>query len=55
MSVNENDMVSVSHWGLYEKRPIEVSRKPNPFERCFPYPTLENKDVFRAWFLDIKA
>jgi hypothetical protein len=55
MIAEDKDMVSVSHWGLHERKPIEVVRKPNPFERCFPYPTLQNKDEFRAYFLDIKA
>lgn len=51
----DDDLTSISHWGLFEKKPIAVVRKENPFQRCFPYPTLKNKDQFRAYFLNIKA
>jgi len=55
MHLNDEGMVSVSHWGQFEKKPIEIVRKPKVFERVFPYPTLQNKDEFRAYFLDIKV
>lgn len=52
---DDENMVSVSHWGLFPKMPIEIVRKPKKFERVFPYPNLTNKDEFRSWFLDIRV
>lgn len=55
MHSKDDEMISISHWGMHERKPIVIERKPNPFERCFPYPTLENKPQYRGWFLDILA
>jgi hypothetical protein len=55
MNTEDENMVSVSHWGMHERRPIEINRKPKQFDRVFPYPNLENKDEFRAYFLNIKV
>lgn len=55
MTDQEDNMISISHWGMFEKKPIEIERRPKQFERVFPFPNLTNKDEFKAWFLDIKA
>ena len=49
----ERELVSISHWGMFEK-PLPPLM-PRPFKRVFPYPSIENKKEYLSYFLNIKV
>jgi len=49
-----DEMVSVSHWGMFE-RPIVIVRHKPVFDGVFPYPRLKNSPLHVGCFVGIKA